>query len=501
MDKKLLRRIGWILLFLVYGVYLGTVCMRVPLNSDHANQLLQAEDILKGNILLKGWNLTGVSFRFTELPFYLLATGLFGARTYSYVFCITLMAFVLFTAGFLLAEEGRSFSFSDFILFLAAAGMPTLAMADFSRGHSGAFIYAILILFCYNRYAETKSSIVLAFYGLLILLCCASDMIILMIMILPILFYALIAERDRLPIGVTILAAGAGATLDKGLCVLGGVNKNAFLDTRKFIYIHKGFEKFGDFLEGISELLRCDFSGKPLLAISTARYFLYSLIAVAAVVIVIRNLGAFSQNKAKDRITTILSLSLTLMGLICTLTDIYSSTESNRYIAYFPTAIGIILVRNLPRKPALTATALFCAALCLITPPHGRIITKQDRLALALRDLGLKNGYASFWNASHTTVASGETVTVRSIRVRERILGNPDFIEAQNWFCKTEWYNEPANFVVVDNVEYLNTSEKNIQMLLGDPSQRIELEDGYRVLIYDRDISSEIIHPEEMAKP
>lgn len=501
MDKKLLRRIGWILLFLVYGIYLGTVCLRVPLNSDHANQLLQAEDILKGNILLKGWNLTGVSFRFSELPFYLLVTALFGAETYSYVLCITIMALVLFTVGFLLAEEGRSISFSDFGLFLAAAGMPTLAMIDFSRGHSGAFIYAMLILYCYHRYAETKSKRLLVFYGFFILLCCASDMIILMIMILPILLYALIAERDILQIVITILTAGAGAALDKGLCLLGNVNKNAFLDTRKFIYIHKVFEKFSDFLEGISELLRCDFSGKPLLAFLTARYFLYSLIAVAAVIIVIRSLRAISQNKGEDRITVILSLSLTLMVLICTLTDIYSGTESNRYIAYFPTAIGILLVRNLPRKGALTAAALLCAALCLITPPHGRVITKQDRLALALKDLGLKNGFASFWNASHTTIASGEAVTVRSIRVREKVLGIPDFIEAQNWFCKTEWYNEPANFVVVDNTEYLNTSEKNIQMLLGDPSQRVELEDGYRVLIYDRDISSEIIRPEEMALP
>ena len=58
-----------LLLILLHCIYIYLTFLRVPLNSDHANQVLQAADILSGNILLKGWNLTGVSFYLSELPF------------------------------------------------------------------------------------------------------------------------------------------------------------------------------------------------------------------------------------------------------------------------------------------------------------------------------------------------------------------------------------------------------------------------------------------------
>jgi hypothetical protein len=54
-----------------------------PVNADGAGNALQAWDLLHGNVLLRGWSLSDVSFYTTELPEYMLvelARGL--ARTW-----------------------------------------------------------------------------------------------------------------------------------------------------------------------------------------------------------------------------------------------------------------------------------------------------------------------------------------------------------------------------------------------------------------------------------
>src|ERR1700688_2646803 len=45
-------------------------------NSDSANILLMSWDMLHGNVLLQGWNLSDVSFYSTELPQYATLEGL-----------------------------------------------------------------------------------------------------------------------------------------------------------------------------------------------------------------------------------------------------------------------------------------------------------------------------------------------------------------------------------------------------------------------------------------
>ena len=62
--------------FAAAGVALFVVYLRlsrtVAENSDQANILLVASDLLHGNLVLHGWYLTDVSFYTTELPQYAL---------------------------------------------------------------------------------------------------------------------------------------------------------------------------------------------------------------------------------------------------------------------------------------------------------------------------------------------------------------------------------------------------------------------------------------------
>ena len=68
----------------VFAAALFTVYLRLsrtrPENSDQANILLNASDMLHGNLLLHGWYLADVSFYTTELPQYALLESLFGVH-------------------------------------------------------------------------------------------------------------------------------------------------------------------------------------------------------------------------------------------------------------------------------------------------------------------------------------------------------------------------------------------------------------------------------------
>src|ERR1700751_1821304 len=61
----------------LFAIYLR-LSPTVPENSDQANILLVASDMLHGNVLLHGWYLTDVSFYTTELPQYALLERLIG---------------------------------------------------------------------------------------------------------------------------------------------------------------------------------------------------------------------------------------------------------------------------------------------------------------------------------------------------------------------------------------------------------------------------------------
>jgi hypothetical protein len=110
----------------LFGCYLRVAGTRA-VNSDGASQVLQAWDMLHGNLLLHGWGLTDVSFYTTELPQYMLVDLIRGfsvdvvhvaaAMTYTLVVVLAALlakgtatgrgavARVLVTAGIMLAPQ------------------------------------------------------------------------------------------------------------------------------------------------------------------------------------------------------------------------------------------------------------------------------------------------------------------------------------------------------------------------------------------------------------
>ena len=110
--------------------------------------------------------------------------------------------------------------------------------------------------------------------------------------------------------------------------------------------------------------------------------------------------------------------------------------------------------------------------------------TEQSRLADFLAGEGLKNGYGEYWDASSVSLFSGNEVTVRAV-----VWGGTSF-KRYNWFCKSEWYEEPAEFVVIRKSGG-EPSAGNTVKAFGEPARRLEY-GNYLIYVYDKDLSKEL---------
>lgn len=505
-----------VLILLLHCVYIFLSYLQVSLNSDHASQVLEAADILGGNVFLKGWNLTGVSFYFSELPFYVLGTLIAGVDTYAYIIAAAAMVICLSISGYLLAAADRGTAVSPVLIYLAAVGFPTLDWLGYLRGHCAVFVYLFVILLCVHKIFLSGEGRPALFIVSGILTACGimSDMLLLVIGIVPILCFCivnLLRNQDTVfPRGKTLVLAGtsmiacaAGVLMDRVLMRIGGINKNSFLDTRSFIDLDYLSEKLQLFGRGLFSVFRMSEMWPGV----SVREFFAGCFGLALILIFLyylfKTLRDFFVSGSADLISVILCLSVLLQSAVCLFTDVYSGDDSARYIAWFPFAAGIVICRNLRLSgiPAGAAVFVFLAAGLLFGSKlsYQRAESPQDRLAAFLESNRLTEGYSDFWNSSHTTVASGGRVTVRAIRGRVPELGHPDHLEMQNWFCKTEWYlPETFNFIVFDGKDYLHVSEDVVTALLGSPDRILD-NGEYRVYVYDRRISDRISIPDDAA--
>lgn len=73
-------------LYLIFSLCVFALCLYIsfnnPVTSDGASLFLEAKDMADGNILLRGWTLSTVSFYFTEAIWYTIVIRIFGDSIY-----------------------------------------------------------------------------------------------------------------------------------------------------------------------------------------------------------------------------------------------------------------------------------------------------------------------------------------------------------------------------------------------------------------------------------
>jgi len=158
------RHRGWVL-WVIGTVLAGALLMfcylrvagATQVNSDGAGQVLQASDMLHGNLLLHGWWDTDVSFITTELPEYMAVTAVAGIRPEVVHICAALTYTLLVLLAAFVAR-GRARGTEGVVRALIAAGVmlapqptgPTVVLLG-SPDHVGTAVPLLLLLLVLDR--------------------------------------------------------------------------------------------------------------------------------------------------------------------------------------------------------------------------------------------------------------------------------------------------------------------------------------------------------------
>ena len=508
-------------LILIGWVAFSTM-MKVEINSDFANHVLEGADWIGGNFFLKDWVLTGISFLTTELPFYGLAALIFGIRPLAYVFAAGLILSVFLWLGFfLLRDRPGEITVADFIIYFAIAAVSTPTKAGHFRGHTAAFSYALVLFLLTARYlksdAAKSQAALLVGIGLTLALGVAGDLLLAVIGALPVVIFcvwelvqsgARIEIKKTVRLGVTIvIALCVGVGLDRLYFAVGGAVKNEML-ARKYIL---GYDQIGAYLNrfvnGLIELANGSTDQTPLTLVNTLRWGFLVLTLTAMLIAVVETILSYLRRRHNDFTALFLALAVAVMSAVCVFTDMLVTSEFTRYFSFMIVFGAILIVRALNRRriheipltrfrvPAagfLIAAALVLIALQAQPLTFGRTPTRFDRVAAYLEANGYRHGFAHFWNASSVTVSSRNRVKVRAITVHRNADLVPEYAEEQRWFYKPHWFSEaPHHFVLTDNFGYLDVSKAFIIEIFGEPL-RVDAFEDYEILVYDRDLTPEL---------
>ncbi len=475
--------------------YLGVV-LSIPYTADAGTVVVMAKAVLDGNVLLRGWILGTVSFFTTELPFYIagiLALGL-GWKVIYAVSALHWALVALLVVVLSLADEPATSRLTKIgvalclTMYLAALAVDTLYL---SSAHLVAFADCLVCLLLVRRMDErTRWTLYLA-YGAVLTLAMLGDAFALYLLAIPVGAVCLLRLAGRLskpPLIPLISATAASVLVSRGLIwLLRQVGGAVWLGpSAVFVSPQALVGNVASVLGAILELFAVhlpEASAAPS-AWAIDLVHLLGLLLFSAVV-----LNAIRRVKSLDLFTQILA-AIVVVNL---LENVLSTRAgSARYLA--PSLIfGIVLVsralydwtlfRAHPRWILIGSIALGASLVPRLA--YSKPVSQSDGLAKMLTELHLVNGYAPYWRANSTTVATGGSVTVRPVYwFNGRIAPYPCFSDPA-------WYKGYADFLVVaagDSSDNQVGREQAIQ-ILGQPRNVYSLGAYGDLLVWNHDIT------------
>lgn len=505
-------------LCLIYTLFVILICQRAYLlDSDKAIHLLQAQDILHGNVLLNDWVLSGVTFFTTDLIFYEIAYLIFGVSNQAVILAGALMiaGCGCFMAWLACRHCGKS-RLQKLVLAAILICLPNVPALIYLRVHAGMICFSVLCYILVDNIIRAsadpcgqkgkKQGAKAALLFALMSLSTFSDMLTAVICVLPLIVFCLgrlsfsSAKNDRTYLYLLFAAAAsliAAVLIDKAFFLLSSADKNAYIGQRSFTSVEQWGARTAALLNELMNLFGAGFTERPLgslmALIKLCRFFLLLLGLVQWV----RTIINFLRGKETDTLCTLTALGVAF----CCAAYIFTDMAATRYISSVPGALMVLLIREYDDLFSFTAfkrpvILLALVSFCVLTL-GSRVYTYAtlekdpqhfEQLADFLTEHGLEHGYALFWDAAVTTVSSGEKTVVAHVN------STPDKIVNSYWFMKRDWYRQDANFIVANEkpddstpVGHRSLREQAIRQF-GPPEKEYELEE-FRILVYDHPLT------------
>jgi hypothetical protein len=480
----------------------------VGLSSDGASNVLQAWDMLHGNLLLHNWRVSDVSFYTTELPQYALIGAVLGLGPW----VVHVGAAMTYTLLVLLAAwlaKGNARGQAGAARALLAGGImlaPQLSATQIlllSPDHTGTAVPVLVTWLVIDRSSPERRTVrwlVPLVVCVLLTWAMIADSIVLITCVAPLVLVCAVRacpglirggpvpKRYELSLAAAAaVAGGLGSAAPRVINALGGYHQ-APVKTVTSITGHQAWVTFQAFLElfganifdartGIEVFFAVlHFAGVIVvlcaLGLALARFFRFQelLIPVFAVAILL-NLGAYMFS----------SHALDILG----------ARETAAVLPLGAVLAGRVLGEPVLRAakgwlvPALAVVALGYLGALAYGAAQPSAPSVNQPLATWLVAHGLTDGLAGYWQANSTTLDSGGRVLVSGVT-----LTPAGYLKPYQWETDDANYDpsrHDANFVVTDGPAPLPHAAWAASRTFGPP-QRTYTYDGYTILVWDTNL-------------
>ena len=532
------RRRRWLAAagFVVFAAALFAVYLRLsrtsPENSDQANILLAATDMLHGNLLLHGWYLTDVSFYTTEEPQYALLEIFFGVHPNT-AHIAAAMTYTLAVVLAVLVARGGFTSRAALIRLLITAGImlaPQLGVGVaallLSVGHIGTAVPVLLIFLLLDRAPRRRYVPVLTALGLAWAL--VADELVLVVGVVPLalvcaLRVAEAAVRERgLARGVAargyelclIGAAGAAAGLawaaERVLRAFGGYILHPIRFSFRSHYSWASLHV----LWAVPRIFGADYrglAGGPYY-IALLHWVSVALVGLALLLAAWRSFAGPAPWRLRRGalVDQVLAVAIVL-NIVLFVTTGAGSQGPHEIAVVAP--FGAALAARMLAGPQASRThaesvlarwarvvaygaglAVLLGYLGGLGPGVARPAAPPDgsQVASWLEAHHLRYGLGGYWQSSIVTVDTGGQVKVRALVTST--------MRPYLWLAKPAWYDpaaQRANFIVLDSTPgYLYWEPRAvIAKYFGRPAREYNV-GPFTVMVWDKNLLASIpLHP------
>lgn len=147
--------LGYLVAFVVLSAFYMSLAATLPLNSDSVSAVLEAQDILHGNVLLRGWDLSTEPYYVTEILPYVVVAGLAGWHLSFYYLVPAMLLAALVLLAFrlcrVLAPAGAWF----WLVLVAAPTAFGVHVLLIPCIHIGAYVGVLAVDFCPEKAGKT----------------------------------------------------------------------------------------------------------------------------------------------------------------------------------------------------------------------------------------------------------------------------------------------------------------------------------------------------------
>ena len=533
----------WLLFFWIYSI----VFKKFPTNSDEASYILQALDLTKGNVFLKGWTLSRDNFY--SLDTLLYAVGLLlGINQKSLLYLIPALIYsslVTFLAFFISSLVG---SLRKGLIPVAAFLMfPAGMLLDFAS--SGAdhtltyvFIIAVLILLIGDGLLVYRK-----YLGAILLgMACFGDPLTYFIGVIPILSSAVYCAykgfdriKNRMMVQSCLVAVTLSFILEFLFKFFGGFHSIGY--GSNFVDFNKISFNVFLFSGGIRRIFNLDFFGHPILYLPTIIGFIHALffclfVCFLYLVLSKKDLFHFTHREALSLYFSVISIFILSFSFLASAIPV--DKFSTHYLIFLLIDASIILGLVISKFEASNEYAdalkkynqsivdFLSLVMDLIWSSFNNRFRKNFRVLSAstlkgftfvflvvfalsffidsfhkkspkyldekkminyLEKKGLNYGFSPYWDANVLTVLSEEKVKNRAV------LYDGKSIVPYYWLSENTWYCQPKTsfFVLYRPQKDFDISSQNIIRIFGKPVIK-KIIGPYRVFIYSVESASNI---------